>query len=90
MVKLLGILDLLASSLLVAAALGVEISLNALILVPLCLAAKASICLSDTGSLTDIAIVILIGALIFIPLPPAILYVGAFFIGFKGLTSLLA
>ncbi len=90
MVKLLGIIDLLAASLLLAAAVGAEIPLSASIFVPICLIGKACICLSDSGSIQDIAMVILIVATIFIAIPPWILYIGAAFIGFKGLASLFA
>ncbi len=90
MVKLLGIIDLLAASLLLATAVGAEISISASIFVPICLMGKACICLSDPGSITDIIMVILIVAAIFIAIPPWILYLGAAFIGFKGLASLFA
>lgn len=90
MVKLLGIIDLLAASLLLAAAVGAEISISASIFVPVCLVSKACICLSDSGSITDIIITILIVTAIFIAIPPWILYIGAVFIGIKGLASLLA
>jgi len=90
MVKLLGIIDLLAASLLLAAAIGAEIPLSASIFVPVCLIGKACICLTDSGSIEDIIIVVLILAAIFITVPPWILYVGAVFIGFKGLASLFA
>lgn len=51
---------------------------------------KSCICLSDSGSITDIIMVILIVATIFIAIPPWILYTGATFIGFNGLASLFA
>lgn len=90
MVKLLGIIDLLAASLLLAAAVGAEIPLSASIFIPICLMGKAGICLSDSGSIQDIATIILILAAIFITIPPWILYPAAAFIGFKGLASLAA
>jgi hypothetical protein len=90
MVKLLGIIDLLAASLLLAAAAGATIPLSASIFVPICLIGKACICLSDAGSIQDIAVVILIVAAIFIVIPSWILYLGAIFIGLKGLASLAA
>jgi len=90
MVKLLGIIDLLAASLLLAAAVGAAIPLSASIFVPICLIGKACICLSDAGSIQDIAMVVLIIAAIFITIPPWILYLGAAFIGLKGLASLAA
>lgn len=90
MVKLLGIVDLLAASLLLAMAIGVEASLNARIFVPICLLGKASICLTDSGSITDIAVVAIIIIGIFAAVSPIILYPAAAFIGLKGLASLLA
>lgn len=90
MVKLLGIIDLLAASLLLAAAVGAEIPLSASIFVPICLIGKACICISDSGSIQDIAMVILIVAAIFFTIPSWILYIGATFIGIKGFASLFA
>jgi len=90
MVKLLGIIDLLAATLLLAASFKLEVSLEALIIVPLFLFGKACIALSDIGSWIDLFVLALIVATIFIALPPWLLYIGAALVGLKGLASLFA
>ncbi len=88
-VKILGLIDLLAAFLLLAMAAGVEAPLEVLIFIPVCLFLKASITLVDLGGMTDLAIGIILVLSIFFNLHPYILYLGAAFIGLKGLQSLI-
>lgn len=90
MVKLLGIIDLLAASLLLGASLKLAISVEALVIVPLFLFGKACIALGDVGSWIDLFVLALIVSTIFFVLPTWILYLGAALVGFKGLASLFA
>ncbi|MDD2731119.1 MAG: hypothetical protein PHW33_03285 [Candidatus Portnoybacteria bacterium] len=90
LVKILGLIDLLAAFLLLAIAAGVDAPLEVLIFIPLCLLLKASIALADAGGLTDLAIGILLVLSVFFPIHPYLLYIGAAIIGLKGLESLAA
>jgi len=89
-IKLLGILDLLAASFLLAIASGIEVSLEASIIIPVFLFAKACIALGDIGGWMDLFALALIILSIFFNLPVEILYISAILIGFKGLSSLFA
>ena len=90
MVKTLGIGDLLATALLLALAFRLDIPIDMLIFVSICLFLKALICLFDIGGMIDITVVILLILSIFITLPSWILLVVAALIGQKGIMSLLA
>jgi len=90
LVKILGLIDLLAAFLLLAIAAGVDAPLEVLIFIPVCLFLKAGIALADLGGLTDLAVGILLVLSIFFHLSPYLMYLGAAVIGFKGLSSLAA
>lgn len=90
MVKMLGAIDLIAAAILVSTALGVEVPIEALIVIPVCLFFKAFIAIYDIGGITDAAVAILIVLGIFIHLPSFVLLAPAVVIGFKGIMSLFA
>lgn len=90
MVKLLGVLDLMAAILLLGIASGAEVPTSVLIFIPVCLFLKACICLTDIGGITDMAIAALIILAAFFTIPSWILFIGAAFIGIKGIASLFA
>jgi len=90
MVKILGILDLLAAILLIGIASGVGIPTYVLIFISVCLLFKACVFIYDIGGITDLGIAILIVLSIFLIIPSWILFIVAAFIGFKGMMSLFA
>ncbi len=90
MVKLLGILDLLAATLLLGLASGAEVPVSVMVFVPLCIFIKGAIFIYDIGGITDVAIAVLIVLGIFSLVSPWVLFVGAAFIGIKAIESLLA
>lgn len=90
MVGLLGLLDLHAAVLLAAFAWQAEVPVSVIAVTAVLLFAKACISLMDIGGLQDIAAVILMLLSLFLPVPPAILFIAAAFMAFKGLSSLAA
>lgn len=90
MVKVLGVVDILAAVLLLSFAFGIEVPDVMLIVIPAFLLLKASIYIFDIGSITDIGVVILIVLSFFIILPLWLLFLGAILIGIKGIMSLAA
>ena len=69
MIKILGILDLLAAALLTGIALGIEIPTGVLIFIPACLFLKACVFISDPGSMADFIIVMLFVSNVFFNYP---------------------
>ena len=90
MVGLLGLVDIHATILLIAIALGAKVPLGIIIGTAIFLFAKAFIYIKDIGSATDILVASLIILSIFTTIPQWILFIIAVIIGFKGLSSLAA
>ena len=90
MVGLLGLIDIHATILLLAIALGVNVPPAIIIGTAIFLIAKACIYIKDIGSATDILVAVLIILSIFTVLPQWILFIVAVIMGFKGLSSLAA
>lgn len=90
MMVFLGLLDIHATILLLALAIGVKIPIAVLIATTLLLFAKACISIMDIGALQDIAVIIILLISVFVAVPAGFLYVMAAIIGFKGLSSLAA
>jgi len=90
LVGLLGLLDIHVAILLCALDLSVHIPVSVVVVTAILLSIKAGIYIDDIGAWQDIAAVILIVLGIFIVLPQWLLFIAAFFMGFKGLSSLAA
>jgi len=88
MVKILGILDLLAAILLIGTASGVGIPTYVLIFISVCLFLKA--CISIKEGVIDLMIASLIILSVFFVMPSYLLFIGVAFMGFKGVMSLFA
>jgi len=88
MVKILGILDLLAAILLIGIASGVGIPTYVLIFISVCLFLKA--CISIKEGVIDLMIASLIILSVFFVMPSYLLFIGVAFMGFKGVMSLFA
>ena len=86
----MGLFDIHVAVLLSAVALGVEVPFGVIIVTAVLLLAKAFIDITDIGGLTDMAGSVLIILTFFFAIPPAVLFVAAVIIGFKGLSSLAA
>jgi len=90
MIALLGLLDIHATILLIAIALGAEVPVGIIVGTAIFLFAKACIYIKDIGSVQDILVAALILLSIFTTIPQWILFILAIIIGFKGLSSLAA
>jgi len=90
MVKILGVLDLMAATLLLGLASGAEIPISVLIFIPACLFIKGCVFIYDIGGIIDVVAVILILLGAFLVISPWILFIGAAFIGIKAIESLFA
>ena len=90
MVKILGILDLLAAGLLVCAAFNLNVPQGLVIALAVYLFLKALIFLKDIGSLFDVVAGILLILSLSMSLAPILLFVLAGLLGLKGLMSLFA
>lgn len=90
MVKILGIVDIIVTAMLLAAAFNLDIPLDMVIFISICLLCKAFIFLFDIGSIFDIGAGTLLILSIFITLPSVILFVFAALLGLKGILSLFA
>lgn len=83
----LGLIDLNAALLLTGMIFGKEIPLVLMIFTAVSLILKASICLADIGSVSDLAVAVLFIVCIFTTVPVWILVIGAIVIGIKGLET---
>ena len=90
MVKILGLVDLFAAVILLSIGARAHIPLWALIFVLTGLVLKASISILDIGSITDLAIAVLIVLSVFSLAPWQFLLIGAILMIVKGLMSLFA
>ena len=90
MIGLLGLIDIHATILLIAIALGAKVPLSIIIGTAIFLIAKACIYIKDIGSAQDIIVAALILLSIFTAPPQWLLFIVAIIIGFKGLSSLAA
>jgi len=90
MVKALGIFDIFAAGLLVAAAYSLPAPKGLIIAAAVYLFLKALIFLMDIGSLFDVIAGILLILSLFMTLPPILLFIVAGLIGLKGIMSLFA
>lgn len=90
MVKILGILDLVAATLLLAVHYNVEIPRGLVMTVAVCLIIKGIIFLMDITSLVDIVAGILLIVSLSTALPALIILPVALFVGLKGIMSLPA
>lgn len=90
MVKILGLIDLIAAGLLLSINYNIGIPKGLIITVAVILILKAVIFLMDPTSLVDVAAGILLIMSLSMTLPAVILLPLALFVGFKGIMSLPA
>ncbi|MFH1820770.1 MAG: hypothetical protein ABH805_02555 [Candidatus Nealsonbacteria bacterium] len=90
MVKLLGILDLVAALSMVGLAYNLPLARGMIIFLAVYLLLKAILFLTDIGSLFDIIGGVLLVLSLFMVLPQLLFFVIAALIGLKGLMSLAA
>ena len=88
MLKLMGLLDIFAAILLLAAGFKLEVPLGMVILVSALLILKAAPFLPDFGSILDIILGILLLLSSFLSIPPIILFIASGVLGLKGIISL--
>ncbi|OHA70928.1 MAG: hypothetical protein A3H01_00905 [Candidatus Wildermuthbacteria bacterium RIFCSPLOWO2_12_FULL_40_9] len=89
MLWFLGVIDLIAAAILLSKGFGIKVPIAASILIPVGLFAKSFINITDIGSITDIAVALLIVLGIFLPIPWPILLIGAIFMIIKGIMSFI-
>ena len=90
MVKLLGLLDILASGILVAAGFGISLPATLVIVFAVYLFLKALVFLLDIGSAFDVIAGILLILSLSMTLSPIVLFIAAGLVGLKGIMSLFA
>ena len=90
MMWFLGVIDLIAAAILLSQGFNVKVPLAALILIPIGLFSKSLISIADIGSITDVAVAVLIILGIFFHLPWQLLLVAVIIMTIKGLLSFIA
>lgn len=90
MVKFLGLADILASGILVAAGFDISLPAGLVIGFAVYLFLKALVFLLDIGSAFDVIGGILLILSLSMALPPIILFIAAGLVGLKGIMSLFA